>query len=241
MRPHDQLREAASCCVNMSLFSLSDVYTLTTLLISLDSFDIVFEFARLRQQRHTISGDSGDWKYQLPSENPCVIMHLSLVGVGWLLLNFALQQTSNKNLSWTRSSHFQTNRYRTCCLSGWSKAWELSLRHTATSRTGPGKGVRSTNRRSASETAALWMGPDGTRWDQMGSEWFFRSFMEAVPSPDLRRWQETNALLRQSFFLENWWCCQNHHITSKPQRRMISPITTLIYFAYFASLYVLRC
>lgn len=70
MRPHDQLREAASCCVNMSLFSLSDVYTLTTLLISLDSFDIVFEFARLLQQRHTISGDSGDWKYQLPSENP---------------------------------------------------------------------------------------------------------------------------------------------------------------------------
>ena len=48
-----------------------------------------------------------------------------------------------------------------------------------------------------------------TRWDQKFAETddsmqilcrLFRSFME-VPSPDLRRWQETNALLRQSFFL----------------------------------------
>ena len=59
-----------------------------------------FWIARLLHQ--TISGDACKWlEYQLPSEKPCVSMHLSLVGVDWLLLNrtFLLNKHQTKPLS----------------------------------------------------------------------------------------------------------------------------------------------
>ena len=107
------------------------------------------------------------------------------------------------------------------------------MHHIAISRTGPEKGARSTNRGSASERAAPWTG-DGrwtkwTRWDQWQMQkwtrWLFRSFMEAVWSSPLPRFEKVargQCPPPPKLLPGKLVACKNNHITFKPQRRRMS-------------------